>query len=551
VRRLAPLALLAACVLLALWPAAGQAPAAPAGPQPRLVLFVSIDQMRFDYLTRFSPLYKGGFRTLLERGAVFTQAMYRHANNETGPGHAVLLSGRSGAHSGIVANEWYDAALKRVVNVVEDPAVSPVGGAGRGASPAQFIGFTVGDMLKKRTPASRIVGVSLKDRSAILMSGPRADAAYWYETAEGRFITSTYYMKEAPPWLQAWNARRVADSRAGTSWTRLLPDESVYLKYAGPDDVKGEWDNRDTVFPHRIRSAPPAVEFYDDLRRTPFADEMTLEVALEAMAAHELGADDATDMLAIGFSASDVIGHTYGPDSQEQMDQYLRLDLTVQKLLDAVERRVGLPRTLLVLSSDHGVMPLVEVLQAKGIAARRARPEELVGPVTEALRKRFPGAQGLIAQSLPPEFYLDLEAIRRHGLRREHVEAEMEKALLATGLIERVYTHARLLGEPPEDDPYFSLVRRSFFEPRSPHVIGMLKRHVYLSFRPGGTGHGTPYEHDRHVPIAFMGPAVRPGRYAQPCGPEDVAPTLAALLGLPYPRQDSERLLTEMLGDVQ
>src|SRR6186713_2324620 len=209
--------------------ASAQTPAPAAAERPRLIVAISVDQMRHDYLDRFKPLFTGGLKTLIERGAVFSNARYRHANCETGPGHSVILSGRNALHSGIVANSWYDSALRRVVNVVDDPTVRPIGGPGRGASPANFIGFTFGDLLKKAYPGARTVGVSLKDRSAILMSGPRGDAAYWYEQGTGQFITSSYYMQKAPAWLDAINGRKVPDSYAGKPWTKLLTDDSLYL----------------------------------------------------------------------------------------------------------------------------------------------------------------------------------------------------------------------------------------------------------------------------------------------------------------------------------
>ncbi|MET0151676.1 MAG: alkaline phosphatase family protein, partial [Candidatus Binatia bacterium] len=184
--------------------------------------------MRFDYLTRFSPLYEGGLRLLLDRGAVFSNANYRHSPTETGPGHSVILSGAHPSHSGIVANEWYDAHLKKVVNVVDDGTQRPVGGEGRSASPLNSLSFTVGDVLKKTRPQSRVVSVSLKDRSAILMGGRRADAAYWYEVPSGNFISSSFYMADPPAWLTRWNSRRLADRYAGELWTRLLPDEQIY-----------------------------------------------------------------------------------------------------------------------------------------------------------------------------------------------------------------------------------------------------------------------------------------------------------------------------------
>jgi len=519
---------------------AQRAESAPVQDAPRLVLVLSIDQMRFDYLTRFDSVYEAGLRRLLDKGAVFTNARFGHATTETGPGHAVLLSGRHARHSGVVGNRWYDDALGRRVNVVEDPVHSPLGGKGLGASPANFIGFMLGDKLKLASPESRVVGVALKDRAAVLMAGKRADAAYWYDW-EGSFTTSTYYFDRTPAWLMAWNARRRVESFAGREWTRLL-DPEVYESLAGGDVISGETEGEHTRFPHLIRTDPGHV--YDDLKYTPFADEVALEVALEAMSVHELGADQATDILAIGFSTTDLIGHKYGPDSHEAMDQLVRLDRLLGRLFDQIDQRVGLARTLVVLAADHGAMPLVEALQARGIEARRAQPEVLTKPVQQALAKRFPDKRDLI-EHVYNGIYLDLEAIHSQGLKRSDVEQTIRQALLDTGDVAAVYTQADLLGEPPADDPFFALHRQSFFEPRSAHLLIRPKEYVYIDHYPGGTGHGTPYEYDRHVPIVFMGPGVTPGQFEEDCGPVDIAPTLGRMLGIDYPMQDATRILSE------
>jgi hypothetical protein len=502
--------------------------------------------MRYDYMPRFNDLYKGGLRTLIDRGAVFMNANYRHADTETGPGHSVILSGRHPSHSGIVANDWWDPFLKKNVNVVEDPVQSPVGGEGRGASPVNFLSFTVGDVLKLKNANSHVVGVSLKDRSAVLMAGHRADAAYWYETIGGNFITSTYYMREAPSWLVKWNSQHLADRYFGKQWTRLLPDETLYEKYAGPDAVEGEWDRKDTVFPHNIRGSAQTMEYYDDLRRTPAADEMTLSAALEAMKAHHLGEDDTTDIFAIGFAGTDVIGHTYGPDSQEEMDQLLRLDRILDKLLKEIDARIGLKNTIVVLTADHGALPLVENLQAKGIEARRAKPSVLEDAVRQAFQKHFPGVPDLITR-IDSDFYLHEDVIRQRNLDRRNVERAAIEALMATGLVEKVYTHSDLLSNAASADPYLPLFRNAFFQPRSPHLTVLIKKNTYVGDRVGGTGHATPHEYDRHVPIVFMGTGIKPGSYSESCGPEDIAPTLARLLGLTYPLEDDSRLLREMI----
>ncbi len=544
-------ALLAPVLLLALaGSGSGQTEGSAAAPpsRPRLVVVVSVDQMRYDYLVRFKPLFTGGLKTLIDRGAIFSNARYRHANCETGPGHSVILSGRNAWQSGIVANTWFDASLGRPVNVVDDLTVRPVGGEGRGASPANFIGFTVGDVLKKENPGAKVVGVSMKDRAAILMAGPRGDAAYWYEMATGRFITSTYYMKTAPPWLDDLNRRRVPDSYGSTAWTRLFDDQSLYVKYAGEDNVPNEADTKDTTFPHTLPAAgTPAL--YDSFRRTPFMDELTLEVALDAMKAHGLGEDEVPDVLAVGFSATDVIGHAFGPDSQEMMDQMLHLDQTLKRLFDAADAKAGAGRVLVVLAADHSVMPLVETLQKQGLPARRVAPQSLQIAGMAALEKRFPGAKDLVASYLAPDFYLNLDSIARQGLRRKDVEQTIGDALMATGVVAKVYTAASFAGEIPplSEDPYFDAVQRSYFAPRSPHVIARLKEYMYLTSYPGGTGHGTSYEYDRHVPLVFMGRGIKAGTYEGDTGPEDIAPTLGLILGLDYPLQDARRLLTEMI----
>jgi predicted AlkP superfamily pyrophosphatase or phosphodiesterase len=538
----------ALAVLMALLPALACAaspapePSAPAPSRPRLVLAVSVDQLRADTLTRFRDQFTGGFKRLLEAGALFTQARYRHACTETGPGHSVILSGRSPRHSGVVANSWWDDALRRRVNVVDDPSVVVLGGEGRAASPAHFHGFTLGDALKKATSRARVVGVSFKDRAAILMSGPRADGAYWFGSAGGRFVTSSYYGPAAPGWLERWNARRPADAYAGRAWERLLPDPALYDRLAGPDAVDGEADRKDIVFPHRPPAAPPAREYYDFLWRTPFADDLVLDLALEAQQQHELGLRDVTDLLAVGFSATDVIGHNYGPDSHEALDQALRLDLLLARLLDALETRVGAGRVLVVLTADHGVQPLVEVARARGLATARRVSSDIFGKqaLNAALAPVFPGAVDLVVDADETGVTFDLGAAAARGLKRGDVEQAAARALLASGHVARVYTHADLMGDAPPDDPFFPLYRRAFYAPRTPHLVLRLHEGVYVDNRPGGTGHGGPYDVERHVPIVFMGPGVERGTHAIACGPEDIAWSLAKLLGIDYPQQDAE-----------
>ena len=522
----------------------GQSTPPPAA--PKLILVVSIDQMRSDFLDRFASLYRSGLKTLLDRGAVFSNAKYRHAATETGPGHSIILTGSDPKHSGIVANEWWDPYLERVINVIDDPVQITLGGSGRASSPANLLTFTVGDAMKRQNPRSHVVGVGLKDRSAILMGGRRADAAYWFENDGGNFVTSSYYMNAAPAWLTEWNSRRNADRFAGQVWNRVIDDVAVYEKYAGKDAIEGERDRKDITFPHRFTAKPPEAQYYVELRRMPFADEVVLDFAVEAMKQHALGKDADTDILAVGFAATDGIGHQWGPDSHEQMDQMLRLDATLGRLFAQVDASVGLANTVVVLSADHGSRSLVEIMQMKGLPARRVAPKEMETAITSAFAKKYPGVNGLMSH-FAIDVYLDENVARRHKLNWHDVQKTGAEALMATGLVERVYTHDDLLGPARPSDPYIELFRSAFYQPRSPHLSVMLKPGIYVNAAAGGTGHGSVYDDDRHVPVVFMGRDIKPGRYTQESAPEDIAPTLARMLRLEFPREENSRLLLEML----
>jgi predicted AlkP superfamily pyrophosphatase or phosphodiesterase len=546
VKRIAPgLALFLTMALLT--HTAAQTPSAPSRSSPKLIVVLALDQMRYDYLPRYNDLYKGGLRTLIDRGAVFTNANYRHGITETGPGHSVILSGRHPSHSGIVANAWWDTLHRTVTNAVDDPVQTTLGGMGRAASPANFIGYTVGDVLKQKNPDSHVVAASFKDRSAVLLAGHRGDAAYWFEN-DGSFVTSTYYMAKAPEWLIKWNTERVADGYAGRKWTRLLSDENIYEKYAGRDDQVGEVD-RDLVFPHALQGTPPSAEYYAALRNTPFADEVLLAFAIEAMKQHHLGQHQSTDIFSVGFSATDTIGHRYGPDSQEILDQLLRLDQALNQLFQYIDRTVGLANTLVIATADHGATPLIEALQAKGIEARRASRAQVDTALRQAFAQKYPGVQGLVADlTLSSQFtlYLDEDVIQKNNLALREVEETAAKAAMSTGLFELAYTKSDLLERKPTNDPYIHFFWNSFFAPRSPNVTLMTKRNV--SFAATGTTHGTTYDYDRHVPIIFMGTGIKNGSYPEDCGPEDIAPTLARILGFDYPKELDSRLLLEMLN---
>src|SRR5215217_6381304 len=345
--------------------AARRTPAPRAKPaRPRLVLLIAVDQFRYDYIERFGDLFaENGIRRLLREGASWSDANYDHVPTETAPGHATMLTGAWPSETGIIANDWYDRAEGKRVNNVGDDAVRALGGGDKEAasSPRNLLCSTVGDELKLATNnRSRVVGVSLKNRAAILPAGRMADAAYWLSAQTGDFGSSTYYFERMPRWVESFNATRPSDKFFGAKWERLLP-AAEYERRAGADDAP--WERGDGklsyTFPHVMTGglSKPGPEFYDALSYSPFTNDVLLDFAEQALTNERLGDDDATDVLTVSFSANDIVGHRYGPYSQEVMDVTLRVDRQIARLLDFVDARVGLRNAVVAFTADHGVAP--------------------------------------------------------------------------------------------------------------------------------------------------------------------------------------------------
>ena len=511
-------------------------------PPPRLVVVIVVDQLRPDYLTRFADLYEGGFQTLLDNGANFTNSAYRHASTYTAAGHASVSTGLHPAAHGVIANSWYDSARGAVVNCIADDEYAAVGGRGRRASPRPLLADTLGDLLKRKHGGSKVYAFSSKDRSALLLAGRGADGAFWYSDPCGCFVTSSYYANGLPEWLAAFNAAKPAAAYAGKRWERLLADRSLYEKLAREDDFPTEADGQATTFPHAL----PEKGFEAQVQQTPFADELTLQAALAALDSGELGADGEPDLLAIGFSATDRIGHRYGPYSQEAMDHNLRLDRLLADLLTAIDRRAGLDKTVVALTADHGVLPLVEELQRRGAAARRVAPGAFWQRARDALKQRFPDAPDLVAEASGNRLYWRLAAFRNGAVERAVAEKFLMEQLRRDPLVADVHTASDLAGASADAPETLRLFANAYFERRSPHVFVHFKEFVYAG-GAHGTGHGSAHAYDREVPVLLYGAGIRQGTFEKPAGPEDIAPTLARLLRLGMPKETDTRILAEAL----
>jgi len=524
-----------------------------AAPPVDLILVVVVDQLGGDVPGRFEDRFgPDGFRLVLDRGTYFRNAQFEHANTVTAAGHATLMTGGNPPQHGMIGNDWFDTAKGRSVNCVEDERYGEPGGPpgpAAGRSPRNLTSSTFGDELVLASGGrSRVFAVSIKDRSAIVMGGHRGKA-YWYSRHRGQFVTSGYYHDVYPEWIRRWNAARPADRYAGSQWTLLL-DRDLYVAgdaddraYERPDGKLGR------TFPHPL-SAGGRGALYANLRSTPMGDELTLAFVEALMAAEQPGRRGSTDVLAVGFSVTDYIGHAFGPDSLEAEDNVLRLDRTLAALFRLVDRDVGLDRTLVVLASDHGIAPIPESLGERGIAAGRLDPPRFTQQIDEALKSRFATRDRLAPVFSKPAFYLDRAAISRLGLDMEQVERAVAEELAKVPGVAFAPTRSDLLSGriPPSREA--ERVATGFHPRRSGNVMLVQEPFWYLDATPHGNAamHGSPYSYDTHVPIAFAGPGVPRRVVHRAVAPRDVAPTLSKYLGTRQPSGSVGSPLSEVLG---
>jgi len=491
------------------------------------VVAIVIDQFRYDYLLRFRSDYDSGLARVLEKGAVFTDAHYLHAATVTAVGHSTFLTGAPPSVSGIIANEWYERETGKSVTSVSDPATKLVGGVPNapGSSPRRLLVSTVPDEVKMQGAESRTIGVSIKDRSAILPAGHMADAAYWYDSESGNCVTSTYYRAELPDWVRKLNAEHTARRYIGARWL--------------PFDAKDE-----SAPPFCIMAAGASVRNCGRLEATPWANEMIEDFAERAVAAENLGHHAGVDFLAVSFSANDYVGHAVGPDDPAVRDISIRTDRLLGKLFDFVEQQEGAGNTLVVLTADHGVAPVPEINQARHMPGGRLNAQTVTGKIVDALTKRFGPGAWVIPASPATMPYLNLDLVGARKLNLADVERVAAAAAAGVDHIARVYTAQELRSGAVPQDAISRAFSLSFYGPRSGDLF-ILQEPYYL-FDATGTSHGTPYMYDNEVPVLFWGPGIKPGTYAGNIAVNDIAPTLAALLGTAQPSGSIGRVLSEM-----
>jgi predicted AlkP superfamily pyrophosphatase or phosphodiesterase len=528
------------------------------------VLLVVVDQFRYDYLERFGELFgAGGLRRLQREGATWVEANYDHIPTETAPGHATLMTGAWPAETGIIANEWYLRDEKRRVNNVQDDTAKLIGGVEgeRASSPRNLLASTVGDELRLASNnRSKVIGISVKDRGAILPSGRMANAAYWYSSQTGLFVSSTYYFNQLPEWVTRFNAARPADKYFGARWERLAPP-AEYERLAGRDDApweKGSDGKTPYVFPHVVTGGAdkPGRDFYDALTVSPFSNDLLVSFAEQALSNEGLGADSDTDVLSVSFSANDIVGHRFGPYSQEVMDITLRVDRQIEQLLNIVDARVGLRNTVVVFTADHGVAPIPEQANELRLPGGRVKVTEMMNAVRSRFKAYFKRPAGgdenatneYVQAYSNGQIYLNRPALERDGVSREEAERVAGEAALTVPGVARFFTRTQLTSAAVSTaDPVARRALHGFYSRRSGDVVIIQEPFKYLTDYAIGATHGTPYSYDTHVPLIIMGGGLAPGRYNDAATPADIAPTLARLLRVQAPSNAVGRVLLEAI----
>jgi hypothetical protein len=497
--------------------------------RPKLIVVVVIDQLRGDYLERYRKQFgEGGFRLFLDHGSYFTDCNYDYANTRTAPGHATLFSGAYSDGHGIAANEWWDPQKKRMVTSVEDDNTKIVGAAstGPGASPHNLLADTLGDELKLATQGkARVFALALKDRSAILAAGFSADGVYWTDSKMGTWITSTYYRNELPSWAQQFNSAHGPQQYWNREW-----------KDSGGNILR-------TTAPRNGKSGS-AAGFMEVVGSTPFANDYEFQFARQLIAAEKLGEGPATDLLIIGLSANDILGHQVGPDSPQMDAMLVSTDRQMADFFDFLGHQLGLANVWLALSADHGISPLPTAAAKLHIPAANLGHEALRTQLNTALGNKLGHPAEFVKTFDYPMAWLNEDAFTSLHVKEEDAEREVGVAMQKLGM-RGYFTRSQLAeGEVPNSE-----MGRRYLHSYSPqggwYVMGVPAPYTVGPLT--GTDHASPYTYDTHVPLALYGVPFQPGTYRTHSEPVDLAVTLASLLGINAPTHAIGRVLAEAL----
>lgn len=513
---------------------------AGAASAPRLAVILVVDQMRADYIDRFRRDWTGGLERIVAHGAWFTNAAYPYLTTVTCSGHATIATGAFPHVHGIFQNAWWDRESARQIPCTDDARAAGIGystGDTRGDSGRLLLTTTLADELRTRRSA-RVVSLSVKDRSAIMLAGHGGDAVTWLSTAVDGWMTSSAFTATPVPAVKAFVDANPIDADFGRSWTRLLPA----ARYPEPDAAIGEKPPRGwtPLFPHVLTGTNnrPDADYHAQWERSPFADAYVGRFATALAESLRLGRHEGTDVLAVSFASPDLVGHAFGPDSQETRDVYARLDRTIGALLSRLDALVGRDQYVLALTSDHGVTRIPDQLKASGQDGGQISPQAVI----DAIERRAQTALGsgkYVNRSNNNDVYFEPDMYDRLVTAPAALAAVL-KALAEVPGIARAFGSGELRDAEHQPDALARAAALTYYPGRSGDIV--LAPKAGWIFGTNATNHGSASPDDQRVPILFMGRGIRPGRYGAPATPADVAPTLAAVCGVTLPHAEGHAL---------
>jgi Uncharacterized proteins of the AP superfamily len=515
-------------------------------PRPKIVVCLVVDQMRWDYLYRFYDRYgDGGFKRLLTDGFSCDQTLISYAPTVTGCGHASIFTGATPAVHGIVGNDWPDFEKGYSVNCVGDENVSSVGTESKygKASPRNLLTTTVGDELKIATNfRSKVVGISIKDRAAILPAGHTADAAFWFDKTNNCFITSTYYMDELPEWVQSFNNRKIPQKYLKQGWNTLYPVASYVQSTADDMPYESRFANeRRPVFPHRLVDS--VTGFDVGISNTPFGNNLVLAFAKEAIQAYQLGTHGDTDLLTVSLSSPDAIGHRFGPNSIEIEDNYLRLDKELEAFFAYLDQTFGEGDYLFFITADHGASQSPGYLAANKLPFGFLNEKYLLDSIQNVIRSEY-GLDSVIAANANQQLYLNDKAISRLTVSKDEIADRIVMLLMESpGITDAFVT--RKLGSATLAEPIKTMMINGYHLKRGGDIVYS----VQSGWKWGsisGASHSHWNAYDAHIPLIWMGWGVQPGKTNRLVHNTDIAATLASLLHIQMPSGNVGSVIYEL-----
>ncbi len=505
--------------------------------RPKLVVGIVVDQMRYDYLTRFENKFgDGGFKRMMHEGFNCKNNHFNYVPTYTGPGHASIYTGTTPKYHGIIGNNWYDKSIKETVYCAGDDAVESIGtkdGAGK-MSPRRMLTTTIGDENRLFTQLrGKTIGVSLKDRGAVLPAGHSANAAYWFHGRdEGAWITSSFYMDELPQWVTDFNTSKKAESYLKV-WN-TIQDISTYTESGADDnDFEGGFRGKEkATFPYDLSALKDENRGFDILKATPYGNSLTVDFAMAALKGEQLGQDNVTDVLTVSFSSTDYVGHNFGVNSKEVEDTYLRLDNDLERFFEFLDKTVGKGEYTVFLTADHGAIDVPNYLRSMRIPAGYLDNKATKTRFDKYLMSRFKNAD-IVENVSNNQMFLNRKHIDSLGLNINAVAEQLVNELIKYNRVDKVYS-AHTMVTSNFTTGIEELLQNGFSQKRSGDIL-LVPDPDYISYGKTGSTHGSGLNHDTHVPLLFFGKGIKHGETFAKTVIPDIAPTISALLGISFP----------------